>query len=150
MTGSGHRKAREGIPLKMWRTNFRRNKYRNMRDKIIIELENMKFYAYHGHYEVEQKVGNHFLVSLLAETEMRTALQSDRLRDAVDYQQIYALVLREMEIPSHLLEHVAERILSSLLSEVKGINSARVKISKMNPPMGGEIEKVSVTLERDM
>ena len=35
-----------------------------MRDKIIIELENMKFYAYHGHYEVEQKVGNHFLVSL--------------------------------------------------------------------------------------
>ncbi|HOY51381.1 MAG TPA: dihydroneopterin aldolase [Prolixibacteraceae bacterium] len=121
-----------------------------MRDKIIIELENMKFYAYHGHYEVEQKVGNHFLVSLQAETEMRTALQSDRLRDAVDYQQIYALVLREMEIPSHLLEHVAERILSSLLSEVKGISYARVKISKMNPPMGGEIEKVSVTLERDM
>jgi len=150
MTGSGHPKARKGNPPEKWRTNFRRNKYRSMRDKIIIELENMKFYAYHGHYEVEQKVGNHFLVSLQAETEMRTALQSDRLRDAVDYQQIYALVLREMEIPSHLLEHVAERILSSLLSEVKGISYARVKISKMNPPMGGEIEKVSVTLERDM
>ena len=35
-----------------------------MSDKVSIELENMKFYAYHGHYEMEQKVGNHFLVTL--------------------------------------------------------------------------------------
>lgn len=121
-----------------------------MNHKILIELENMKFYAYHGHFEVEQKVGNHFLVSLLAETGVTAALHSDRLRDAVDYQQIYALVRREMEIPSHLLEHVAERITCALFKEVRGITHTRIKISKMNPPMGGEIEKVSVTLERDM
>ncbi len=119
-----------------------------MNEKILIELENMKFYAYHGHYEVEQKVGNQFLVSLTVESSETAALRSDRLKDALDYQQLHALVRREMEIPSHLLEHVAERIAEALFTEVKGISHALIKISKMNPPMGGEIEKVSVTLER--
>lgn len=121
-----------------------------MQKKVTIELENMKFYAYHGHYEVEQKVGNHFLVSLLAETSALTALESDRLKDALDYQHIYRLVKQEMEIPSHLLEYVAERIVNAVLSELSPISHIRVKISKMNPPLGGEIEKVSVTLERDL
>ncbi len=116
---------------------------------MTIELENMKFYAYHGHYEVEQKVGNHFLVSLLAETTALDALESDRLKDALDYQLLYRLVKQEMEIPSHLLEHVAERITTVILSEIKPISHIRVKISKMNPSMGGEIEKVSITLEKD-
>ncbi|HOF54718.1 MAG TPA: dihydroneopterin aldolase [Prolixibacteraceae bacterium] len=121
-----------------------------MSDKVSIELENMKFYAYHGHYEVEQKVGNHFLVTLICETSSFDALKSDRLKDALDYQQLYRIVKREMEIPSHLLEHVAERMATSLFAEVQGITRIRIKISKMNPPMGGEIEKVSITLERNI
>ncbi len=120
-----------------------------MNNKVRIELENMKFYAYHGHYEVEQKVGNHFLVSLRVTTDKMESLQSDRLKDALDYQQLYAIVKREMEIPSHLLEHVADRILQSVFEEIREVSYARIRISKMNPPMGGEIEKVSVTLERD-
>jgi len=120
-----------------------------MLNKVTIELENMKFYAYHGHYEVEQKVGNHFLVSLLVISEKTESLHSDRLKDALDYQLLYMVVKREMEVPSHLLEHVAERIIRSVFSEVVGVSHARIRISKMNPPMGGEIEKVSVTLERD-
>lgn len=119
-----------------------------MDDKILIELENMKFYAYHGHYEVEQKVGNHFLVNLLVETATPDAAKTDRLKDALDYQRLYQLVKEEMEIPSHLLEHVATRISEKIKSEFKTVTRTRVKISKMNPPMGGEMQQVSVTLER--
>ena len=121
-----------------------------MSDKVSIELENMKFYAYHGHYEMEQKVGNHFLVTLKCETSSLNALKSDRLKDALDYQQLHRIVKREMEIPSHLLEHVADRIATAVLGGMKSVSHIRVKISKMNPPMGGEMEKVSVTLERDI
>ena len=116
--------------------------------KVIIELENMKFYAYHGHYEVEQTVGNHFMVSLLAETDGTKAANSDRLKDALDYQQLYQLVREEMEKPSHLLEHVAGRIIDRVEAEFGQVTRSRVKISKMNPPMGGEMQQVSVTLER--
>jgi 7,8-dihydroneopterin aldolase/epimerase/oxygenase len=116
--------------------------------KVTIELENMKFYAYHGHYEIEQKVGNHFLVNLLVEADATAASQSDRLKDALDYQQLYRLVKEEMEIPSHLLENVAGRIADRIGSEFETVTRMKVKISKMNPPMGGEMLQVSVTLER--
>ncbi len=119
-----------------------------MHQKVTIELENMKFYAYHGHYEVEQTVGNHFMVNLLVETEGTAAAQSDRLKDALDYQQLYRLVKEEMDIPSHLLEHVANRISERIAIEFETVTRMRVKISKINPPMGGEMQQVSVTLER--
>lgn len=119
-----------------------------MENKVVIELENMKFYAYHGHFEIEQKVGNHFTVCLTVETEVLAALWSDRLKDAVDYQQLHQIVQREMEIPSHLLENVAHRIIQAVFSECQPVSACKVKISKMNPPMGGELEKVSVTIDR--
>lgn len=119
-----------------------------MQQKVTIELENMKFYAYHGHYEVEQTVGNHFMVNLLVETDGYEATQSDKLKDALDYQRLYSIVKEEMEIPSHLLEHVANRVLCRIESEFKSVTLTRIKISKMNPPMGGEMKQVSVTLER--
>lgn len=118
-----------------------------MEQKIVIELENMKFYAYHGHFEIEQTVGNHFMVQLRVETINDMVIKTDRLKDALDYQQLYSLVREEMEVPSHLLEHVAHRISERVRREFKTVTGIKVKISKLNPPMGGEMQQVSVTLE---
>lgn len=114
----------------------------------IIEIEGMKFYAYHGHFAAEQVVGNYFEVNLRIETACGAAAQSDNLDDALNYQAVYNTVKEEMQIKSSLLENVGNRILDALYSQFAAINKARIKISKMNPPMGGEIERVSVTLER--
>ncbi len=114
----------------------------------IIEIEGMRFYAFHGHFESEQVVGNEFLVDLTIETDCSKAAVSDNLRDALNYQTVYGIVKKEMAVPSHLLENVAKRILDSLYLNLTTIQKAKVKISKMNPPMGGEIKKVSVTLSR--
>ena len=115
-----------------------------------IEIEGMEFFAYHGHYEAEQIVGNRFLVDIMVETDTNKPSQSDNLVDAVDYQKIYQLIKKEMVEKSHLLEHIVNRIIESIISEFKQINFIRVKVSKMNPPMGGKIKKVSVTLERKL
>jgi dihydroneopterin aldolase len=53
-----------------------------------------------------------------------------------------------MEKKSYLLEHIASRILNALFSEMDGIKQATVKVTKMNPPMGGKIGSVSVTMSR--
>ena len=113
-----------------------------------IEIEGMEFYAYHGHFAEEQIVGNRFIVDLIIITDCTKASQSDDLADALDYQTSYRIVREEMEIKSHLLEHVAGRILDRIFASSSSIEKARVKISKLNPPMGGQIERVSVTLER--
>ena len=114
----------------------------------IIEIENMEFYAYHGHFEAEQIVGNKFEVYLHMETNCEPASKSDNLDDALDYQKAYELVKDEVLIPSKLLEHVGGRILERLYDEFDNLNKATIKISKMNPPMGGKIGKVSVALTR--
>ena len=114
----------------------------------LIEIEGMKFYAFHGHFESEQIVGNEFLLNLKIETNCNPAAVSDNLNDALNYQSAYEIVKKEMEKPSHLLENVAQRILDALYSSFTSIQKAEIKISKLNPPMGGEIEKVSVTITR--
>ena len=114
----------------------------------MIQIENMEFYAYHGHFKEEQIVGNRFLVDLSIETDMQVPAKSDDLNDALNYQVAYNIVKEEMQIKSHLLEHIAGRILGSLYQNFITIKKATVKVSKMNPPMGGKMDRVSVTLSR--
>lgn len=114
----------------------------------LIEIEGMEFYSYHGHYREEQIVGNRFLVNATIETEIGKASVSDKLSDTINYLSVYQLIKEEMGIKSHLLEHVAGRIINRLYHSYNNLVRVRIKISKMNPTMGGEIEKVSITLEQ--
>ncbi|MFO7575513.1 MAG: dihydroneopterin aldolase [Bacteroidales bacterium] len=113
-----------------------------------IVIENMEFYAFHGHYREEQIVGNRFIVDLEIETDMKKAGQTDRLEDATDYQVAYRAVKDEMEKKSYLLENIATRILDALYASLPGIIKATVSIRKMNPPLGGNIGSVGVTISR--
>jgi dihydroneopterin aldolase len=113
-----------------------------------IQIENMEFYSFHGHYKEERIVGNKFLVDLTIETDMNNPRQTDNLKDAVNYQHVYEIVKKQMDVKSHLLEHIAGRILEALYNEIDGIDKATVKISKLNPPMGGKIGSVSVVLSK--
>jgi len=114
----------------------------------LIQVENMEFYAFHGHFKEEQIVGNKFLVDLTIETDMDVPMKSDNLRDAVNYQKAYEIVKSQMEKKSFLLENIAGRILDALYTEMTGIKKIKVRVSKLNPPMGGKIGSVSVVLER--
>ena len=114
----------------------------------IIELEEMEFYAYHGCFREENVVGNRFIVNIVIKTNMERPMHSDKIEDAVNYVKVYNLVRNEMQKTSNLLEHVTSRILNALYDNFSQILWAKVKVSKMNPPMGGQMEKVSVTLER--
>jgi len=114
----------------------------------LIQIENMEFYAFHGHYKEEQIVGNRFLVDLTIETDMSIPSKSDNLKDAVNYQRAYQIVKTEMERKSHLLENIAGRILDALYSEMTGIKKATIKVSKLNPPIGGRIGSVSIVMEK--
>jgi len=114
-----------------------------------ISIENMEFYAFHGHYYEEQIVGSKFLVNLTIEADLDKASVSDALKDTINYQAVYRVVKEEMETKSKLLESIAKRIIDSIYTHFEEIQKVTVKISKINPPIGGgRIEKVSVTLSR--
>jgi dihydroneopterin aldolase len=114
----------------------------------LIQIEGMEFYSFHGHFKEEQIVGNKFLVDLTLETDMEKPMLSDNLKDAVNYQRVYEIVKMQMELKSHLLEHIAGRIVDAILAEMEGIKKITVKVSKLNPPIGGKMNSVSVVLSR--
>jgi dihydroneopterin aldolase len=114
----------------------------------LIHIEGMEFYAFHGHFKEEQIVGNKFLIDVTLETDMEIPMESDNLKDTVNYQRAYEIVKQEMQKKSHLLEHIAGRILNALYAEVEGIKKATVKVSKVNPPVGGRVNSVSVVVSR--
>ena len=104
----------------------------------------MLFYAHHGCFEQERTIGTHFIVDLTMEVDTRKAEESDNIADTVNYLEVYQVVKREMGKPSHLLEHVARRIGDAVLSQFPDTKNVVVKVSKVNPPLGGQMESVSV------
>jgi dihydroneopterin aldolase len=114
-----------------------------------IMIEEMEFYAFHGHYQEEQIVGNRFLVDLEMDADLTAAAASDSLNDAVNYQQAYQIIKNEMRrTKSNLLENIGKRILDALYAEMEGIEKATIRIRKLNPPMGGPIKSVGIKMSR--
>jgi dihydroneopterin aldolase len=111
-----------------------------------ILLEGMEFFAYHGHYKEEQIIGTKFIVDLEIVFETIPAEYSDHLADTINYQDVYQVVKTEMEINAHLLESVARRILDAVMQSFPQIKSLQVKISKVNPPLGGKVKQVCCIL----
>lgn len=114
--------------------------------KAVIELENMEFRAGHGCYDLEKVVGNRFLVNLSIEADLSEAAQNDDLTKSINYLTLYEVVRKEMKVTSDILENVAKRIIDTLYNEFPEIEKISVKVSKLAPPLGGKIDKVSVTL----
>ena len=114
-----------------------------------IAIEGMTFRAYHGCMEEEQVIGNTFVVDLYLESDTEKAELSDDLNDTTDYAEAYNIVKREIEIPSKLLEHVGRRILDAVKGSFPEVESIELKVSKMNPPINGQADSVSVTLMED-
>lgn len=120
----------------------------NTKKMGVIHLENMEFYAYHGCFAEEAVVGNHFEVNLWMETEMEHPSDTDHIDDALNYQYAYFLVKEQMAIRSHLLENVSKRILDALFEKFPQLIEAKVKVTKLHPPMGGPMRGVSVEQKR--
>ena len=112
-----------------------------------ITVSNIRVYAYHGCLEEESIIGSDYLVTVEIKADLEKASVSDNLADTVDYVFINKVVKEEMRISSKLLEHVAKRILSRVFDEMKSVTKAVISVSKMNPPIDGDVEMVTVTLK---
>jgi dihydroneopterin aldolase len=110
----------------------------------LIELNDMRFYAHHGCFEEERTIGTHFRVDLAFNTDTTRAEMSDNITDTVSYLDVYQVVKREMSTSSHLLEHVARRVGEAVLVQFADIMDVKIKVYKLNPPLGGQLESVSV------
>ena len=115
-----------------------------------IEIEGMDFFAYHGCFKEERVIGTRFTVDAWLTVDTSESETSDELKHTVNYQAVYALIRHEMEQHSHLLEHVARRVIDAIYRDFPEVSHVKIKVSKLNPALahGGKIRQVSVTLEK--
>jgi 7,8-dihydroneopterin aldolase/epimerase/oxygenase len=115
--------------------------------KNAINIEGIKLYAYHGCLEEEERVGGNYIVDVYMTTDFSEAIKTDSLSNTIDYCAVYEICRNEMAIRSKLIEHVCERIYKKITAAFPALKTLRVKVTKLTPPVNGEVEKVSVEIE---
>ncbi|MDO4228285.1 MAG: dihydroneopterin aldolase [Capnocytophaga sp.] len=113
-----------------------------------IVLKNIRVYTNHGCLQEEKLIGSDYRVDAKITLDMEKSIASDDLSDTVDYVHLNRIVKEEMAIRSKLLEHVAGRISDRIFKELPQTEKVVLSISKLNPPIGGDVEAVSVKIKR--
>lgn len=112
-----------------------------------IKLQNIRTYSFHGCLKEESLIGSDYRVDLEIKTDLRKSSVSDQLKDTVDYVLLNRIVVEEMDIRSNLLEHVAHRIITRIFAEIPSVSRILLSVSKLNPPIGGDVEAVTIEME---
>ncbi|RLD28797.1 MAG: dihydroneopterin aldolase [Bacteroidetes bacterium] len=112
----------------------------------IIKVENIKVYAYHGCLKEETKIGSEYRIDLVVKADLSSSSKTDNLNDTVDYVLLNKIVKEEMNIPSKLLETVTKRILDRVFIESGLVTKVIISVSKINPPIGGDVGMATITL----
>ncbi|WP_083643915.1 dihydroneopterin aldolase [Christiangramia flava] len=111
----------------------------------VIKLKNIRVFSYHGCLDEEGKIGSEYRVDLKIKGDLSRSAKTDDLSDTIDYVHLNKIVKEEMAIRSKLLETVAERILVRIMDELLKVQKAKVAVSKINPPIGGNVAMVTVS-----
>lgn len=112
-----------------------------------IFVNDIRLHAYHGVMPQEQLTGNDYLVSVSAQYPIDQAISTDDVQHTLNYALVYNIVKEEMSINSKLVEHVAGRIAQHLMKQFADISSVRVRVTKLNPPMGAQCAGAGVEVE---
>lgn len=116
-------------------------------DKIF--LNRMEFYGYHGVFSEEKKLGQRFMVDIIALLNLQKAGQTDQLEHSVNYAELYRICKEIVEgEPVNLVETIAERIAVKILKEFMLISEVTVKVIKPDPPIPGHYQSVAIEITR--
>lgn len=113
-------------------------------DSSCIFIEGMKFYAHHGCFTEERTIGTWFVVDLYLYADTTGAQRTDDLEATINYAEVYGKVKSEMAVSSKLMEHVAGRIADRILRDYPEVEKLRIRLKKLNPPLGEKIEASGV------
>jgi 7,8-dihydroneopterin aldolase/epimerase/oxygenase len=114
----------------------------------IINIEGMRLYGYHGCLEEEARIGGNYIVDVRMGIDFSVAAETDNLLETIDYCTIYEICKKEMSVRSKLIEQVCDRIFKKISADFPSLESLNVKVTKLNPPMNGDVDRVCVEIQK--
>ncbi len=112
-----------------------------------IHLHNLSFFSYHGLHEEETILGGWFNVSIDISTKNSGIINS--IQDTINYAEAYMLVKSIMNTPTPLLETIARDIVYAIYHMDNRINTIKVTIHKLNPPIAQFSGDVGVSYHKE-
>lgn len=114
-----------------------------------INVTGIRLYAFHGCLEEEARIGGEYKIDVEITTDFTEAMHNDDLSETIDYVVVHRIVREEMQVRSKLIEHVAKRIILRFKKEIKKEANYHLTIRKIAPPIDGDVEFVSVSVQSD-
>jgi dihydroneopterin aldolase len=115
----------------------------------VIRLHNMTFYGYHGISSAERQTGRRFEVDVELMVDLNKPARTDRLRDTINYTEVYKTVEELVEQNSFsLLETIAVRLADQILTRFKP-RQVTVRVRKKIPPVPGNLDHIEVEITRE-
>ena len=111
-----------------------------------IRLDGIYVRAFHGCYDLEQQVGNRFRVDIVIRTPLGDLPATDDVTQAVNYLTVFEIVERTMQRTQRTIEAAASNVIAAIKEASPQIVEVECTVAKIAPPLGGKIDKVSVTL----
>lgn len=112
-----------------------------------VSVIGIKSYGYHGCLNEEAEIGNEYITDVILYTDFKKAAKKDDLTKTIDYVLVNKIVEEEMAIRAKLIETVGYRIIKRLKKESFFLEKAQVTIKKINPPINGNVNYVSISIE---
>ncbi len=119
-----------------------------MQTKGTITLEDLEFFAYHGLFQEERKIGNKYSIDVTIEADFSEAATEDKFSATVDYGALYKIIADMMQQPTKLLENLAYKIIHRIFDNFPQVSYIEVSVAKHNPPVGGVCKWAKVKLNQ--
>lgn len=113
---------------------------------LTIALESVRFFAYHGLYKEEQVLGNHFILDV--QVSIPEPEHPSMLVESVNYETLYNIACKVMEVPQPLLEQVVHDITAAIREKYPSVTHSKVTLRKQAPPFGGDLAYAVVSLDK--
>ncbi|NVK34369.1 MAG: dihydroneopterin aldolase [Rhodobacteraceae bacterium] len=114
-----------------------------------IHLEDLTFFAHHGLFEEEAKLGQRFRVDLTCWLDLTRASNSDEIEDTVSYADLTLAI--EKTVTSNrfnLIERLAGAVIQTVFETDSRIEEVRVRLHKPGAPLPTPTGQASVELKR--
>lgn len=115
--------------------------------KYMIRLRNCAFFARHGVFEEEERLGQRFYVDAELDVESGDGLEMDSMAATVDYGAAFVEIERIVTGRRRfLIEALALDVAQALCEKFPQIVLATITVRKPNAPVPGVLDHVEVTV----
>ena len=115
---------------------------------ITLHLEKLQFFAYHGLYDGEKRLGNEFELNISV-SFFSTKPVVDEIDDTINYAAVYELAKSEMLQPRELLETFLSELAQKIKQQFPQITKLKMSLHKLQMPLNNFQGRIGVEIEKE-